>query len=69
MADTSAASNNHKHRITPYQDKQLKGRVLATFVAGHLVYERERGVYDGVCGGPLKRSWHGLALEEGEQEL
>lgn len=32
----------HKHKVTPYEGRSLKGRVEATFVRGRLVYERGR---------------------------
>lgn len=38
----------------------LKGRVLATFVRGHQVFDGQpdgQGVFSGVCGTPLQRKW------------
>lgn len=57
-ADTGAAGNRHKHKITPYQDLQLKGRVLATIVRGHVVFEDRKGVHKSVCGRVVKRRNH-----------
>lgn len=46
MADTSTAALEHKHKVTPYQDMQLPGKVEATFVRGQLVFQ-ESGL-DGI---------------------
>ena len=37
LADTSRDSLNHKHKLTPYQDMKLNGKVVATFVDGQQV--------------------------------
>ena len=37
LADTSAAHLQHRHKLTPYKDVRLHGRVHATFVRGHQV--------------------------------
>ena len=37
LADTSTAHLQHRHKLTPYRDAQLHGRVHATFVRGHQV--------------------------------
>lgn len=44
LADTSRESLLHKHKLTPYQDMKLKGKVLATFVSGHQVGTRPAGL-------------------------
>lgn len=54
MADTSSKGLFHKHKISPYQDKQLLGKVIATFVRGRMVFNSSSGVWDGQpCGRPL----------------
>lgn len=37
LADTSTAHLQHRHKLTPYKDVRLHGRVHATFVRGHQV--------------------------------
>ena len=32
----------HRHRVTPYLGRELKGRVHQTYLRGHLVYDRGR---------------------------
>ena len=48
-ADTSRESLFHRHKLSPYNDLDLKGKVEATFVSGHLVYS-EGEVAGEVCG-------------------
>jgi allantoinase len=38
LADTSEAALQHRHKLTPYEDMELHGRVEATFVRGHQVF-------------------------------
>ena len=57
LADTSLEGNQHKHKVTPYADMPLKGKVLATYVGGHRVYEEHHGVFSGACGSVLKGRW------------
>jgi allantoinase len=57
MADTSTSANFHKHKVTPYEDLALRGRVMATFVRGSQVYTEALGVSQGVCGGPVSGRW------------
>ncbi|PNH11261.1 putative allantoinase 1 [Tetrabaena socialis] len=35
-ANTSTALNRHRHRLSPYTDLPLKGKVVATVVGGEL---------------------------------
>lgn len=56
-ADTSAAHNQHKHKLSPYTDMPLKGKVLATFVQGHKVFDEKEGVFQGRCGSLIRRKW------------
>ena len=49
-ADTSAAALQHRHKVTPYADMALQGRVLATFVRGSQVFAEGRGVAPAACG-------------------
>ncbi|KAJ9522783.1 hypothetical protein QJQ45_019804 [Haematococcus lacustris] len=37
-ADTSIAANQHKHKLTPYTDLPLLGKVVGTIVQGHFVF-------------------------------
>lgn len=39
---------HHRHKLTPYAGMTLRGRVMATFVGGHLVHER--GIVDTAHG-------------------
>jgi hypothetical protein len=43
-ADTSVQHNQHRHKLTPYGDLALKGKVLATYVAGHKVSQQALGL-------------------------
>jgi len=49
-ADTSVSALQHRHKLTPYADKKLKGRVLATFVRGSQVYDVDKGMAQETCG-------------------
>lgn len=49
-ADTSAATLQHRHKVTPYADLPLPGRVLATYVRGARVFSEGEGVADAACG-------------------
>lgn len=50
-ADTSPAALQHRHKgTTPYRDVKLKGKVLATYVRGSLVFSAEAGVAPAACG-------------------
>ncbi|KAH7619214.1 hypothetical protein Ndes2526B_g06167 [Nannochloris sp. 'desiccata'] len=51
-ADTSKESLYHRHKISPYENKKLKGKVLATFVGGSQVFDSKLGVGVGeeACG-------------------
>ena len=58
-ADTSETSLYHKHKVTPYADMKLKGKVVATFVKGSLVFsdfdvdERAVEMSSESCGKPI----------------
>ena len=56
-ANTSAEHNQHKHKLTPYGDMPLKGKVLATYVNGHKVFDAQQGVFTGTCGSVIRRKW------------
>jgi allantoinase len=45
---------HHRHKVTPYAGRRLKGVVQATFVRGTLVYERQAFVREA-AGEPLLR--------------
>jgi allantoinase len=53
-ANTSSTALQHRHKLTPYADLKLHGRVLATFVRGSQVFDDEKGVAftdsGAVCG-------------------
>ena len=49
-ADTSPAALQHRHKVTPYADRVMQGRVLATFVRGSQVFDAALGVAPGACG-------------------
>ncbi|GMH37446.1 hypothetical protein BSKO_05319 [Bryopsis sp. KO-2023] len=44
LADTSKGGCYHRHKLTPYRDLEMKGRVLATWVGGRLAFEDGKGV-------------------------
>merc|ERR1711976_403533 len=50
LANTTRSALFHKHKLTPYQDMKLHGKVLATFVAGQQVYDHSKGVSSTPCG-------------------
>ena len=50
LADTSPAALQHRHKVSPYADMQLRGRVLATFVAGSQVFGEQQGLSAQACG-------------------
>jgi len=35
----------------------LKGKVLATYVNGHKVFDEKQGVFAGTCGSVIRRKW------------
>src|SRR5687768_3438136 len=46
-----AATNEHRHKLTPYEGMELKGEVVATYLRGEKVYER--GVFGETPTGTL----------------
>jgi Amidohydrolase family len=69
-ANTSAAGCFHRHKLTPYRDLRLTGRVAATMVRGAVVFNETGGVWDDeVCGSavmvPSRPSGPGPAAEWG----
>jgi len=42
----------HRHKITPYAGRQVKGQILQTYVRGHLVYQNDEFI-DSPVGRPL----------------
>lgn len=44
----------HRHKITPYEGRNLQGVVEKTWLRGHLVYDRKRG-HGAPCGEMLLR--------------
>lgn len=67
-ADTSVAANRHQHKLSPYNDMQLQGRVLATFVRGHKVFDAGAGVFEGVCGSVVRRKWLDVRREKPKKQ-
>ena len=53
LADTGSASLHHRHKVTPYADMQLRGKVQATFVRGHQVFSQQTGPCQAACGRPV----------------
>lgn len=47
----------HKHKITPYTGSRLYGRVIATFVRGHMVFHEGHHASQA-CGKPIIPSTH-----------
>ena len=41
-ADTSQEAMQSRHKVCPYMDQRLQGRVQATFVRGQLVFDARR---------------------------
>lgn len=53
LADTSEEGLYHRHKLTPYEGLALHGRVAATFVRGHQVFDaaaKKDPVAFQVCG-------------------
>jgi len=48
-AETSQQACRHRHKLSPYNDMDLMGKVEATFVSGHLVFS-EGQVSGDTCG-------------------
>jgi hypothetical protein len=67
-ADTSTHHNRHQHKLTPYADLPLKGRVLATFVRGHQVFDADAGVHEGACGSVVKRTWMDVKKDRAQKQ-
>ncbi len=45
---------HHRHSLTPYAGRRLEGVVLATFLRGHVIWEKE--TFSSLPGGrPLSR--------------
>jgi len=51
-ADTATSALQHRHKLTPYHDKSMQGRVLATFVRGSQVFDggKKGVVSQAACG-------------------
>jgi hypothetical protein len=60
--------NQHRHKLTPYADLPLKGKVLATYVAGHKVFDHKQGVFKGTCGSVIRRKWLDVIKERRKQD-
>lgn len=67
-ADTSVKANQHRHKLTPYSDLPLKGRVLATYVGGHKVFGEREGVFRGTCGSVIRRKWLDVIKERRKKD-
>jgi allantoinase len=55
-ARVDAASVHHRHKVTPYEARELTGVVEATFARGRLVYERGRFLREGAGEALLRRA-------------
>lgn len=55
LANTSVESLQHRHKLSPYTDMALHGRVEATFVRGHQVFSAaaKKPLSPQVCGKPV----------------
>lgn len=51
-----AATLEHKNKITPYQDRALKGAVMRTILRGETIYERGKGFGTAPRGRFLRRT-------------
>ena len=52
--NTTAAACKHRHKLSPYIDREMSGSVAFTFVKGAVVYQSKLGVAtDNMCGGAL----------------
>eukprot|EP01025_Chloroclados_australasicus_P053651 TRINITY_DN6332_c0_g3_i5.p1 TRINITY_DN6332_c0_g3~~TRINITY_DN6332_c0_g3_i5.p1 ORF type:complete len:328 (+),score=29.30 TRINITY_DN6332_c0_g3_i5:124-984(+) len=50
ITDTSQEACYHKHKLSPYRDLEMLGRVKATFVEGRQVFQERMGVSSQNCG-------------------
>jgi hypothetical protein len=48
---------------------KLKGKVLATFVAGHKVFDEQQGVFDGHCGQVVRKKWLDVIREKKQKNV
>ena len=55
LANTSEAALQHKHKLTPYRDQALAGRVVSTFVRGQQVFAEGSVLSPDPCGSTLLR--------------
>lgn len=67
-ADTSVQANQHRHKLTPYSDLPLNGKVWATYVGGHKVFGEREGVFRGTCGGVIRRKWLDIIKERRKKD-
>jgi len=51
-ADTRMTAFHHRNKVSPYEGRALSGRVLRTYVRGHLVF-RDGAVSEDFCGEPV----------------
>ncbi|MAD20601.1 MAG: hypothetical protein CMJ52_10725 [Planctomycetaceae bacterium] len=54
LATTSQEDLHHKHKLSPYNNLKLKGKVHSTFVSGHLMF-REGELADETCGKIIRK--------------
>ncbi|MDB5197317.1 MAG: allantoinase [Flaviaesturariibacter sp.] len=47
----------HRHKISPYTDRQLWGKVYQTYVNGELVFDHQHKLVQKNCGKWLLRKW------------
>jgi allantoinase len=52
LADTSVAGNQHRHKLSPYNDMELFGDVNAVIVGGYVLKLRaaNKGLHYMPCG-------------------
>ena len=51
-----ASTLEHRHKITPYQDRALKGAVMRTILRGETIYERGQGFLGSPSGRWTRRT-------------
>lgn len=56
LTDTSAESEQHKCKLSPYKGTQLYGKVLMTLVKGVVVFKDGVPFSEAVCGHVLQKT-------------
>lgn len=56
LADTSIQSLQHRHKLSPYNDRALAGQVIATFVRGQQVFANGSSLATQSCGRTIAKT-------------